>query len=323
LQKPAGGNNSLQDLVYDKDPGTGTHYYLKVDESRVKISGSLRDSLIFGLKYKDEFGCENSSTDSSSVLIKTNKAISFVNKEISVCYGDSVKQMSNAFGVNFSGGSWYTENDSSKYSAWPQGDQKVIAENNSTNFLSKKSAKYLAKYILSNNDCESVNHAVINIVEFPSIQWSQVNEKDSISFTDETSNASKREWYLDGNLYSSAKSLKLSNLIAFSKTIRLSVFNGSCESDSTLIPQSIGIKPLQSKNWIELFPNPANTFVYFNFSTNEPFNLNVINALGQVVLNVESVKNGDKIMIHDLKKGVYSFVFSSANHHLNAKLIKE
>lgn len=323
LPKPAGGNNSLKDIVYDKDPGTPIKYFLKVDESVVKIPGNFKDSLIFGLSYKDEFGCENGSTDSSSVLIKTNIAVSFVNKEISVCYGDSVKQMSNAFGVNFYGGVWYTENDSNKYSAWPQGDQKVIAENNSTNFLSKKSTKYLAKYVLSNNDCESINHSVINIVEFPSIQWSQVNEKDSILFSDETSNASKREWYLDGSLYSSAKSIKLSNFIAFSKTIRLNVFTGSCESDSTLIPQSIGIKPLHSENWIELFPNPANMFVYFNFSTNETFNLNVINTLGQVVLNVESVKNGDKIMINELKKGVYSFVFSSANHHLNAKLIKE
>jgi len=324
LPKPGGGNNTLNDLVYDKDPGTGVHYYLKVDTLNIEVPGKFKDSVLLSLVYKDEFGCENTSTNSTSIVVRTNVNVVLNIREISLCMGDSLTFLSNDHGVNYYGGKWFTENDSAGYLKWPQGDQVDHNEKIFTDGLSTTGGRYMSKYELVNNGCTSVGNGIVNVLAYPEIEWSQSKTTDSVTLTDKTKNITSRAWSLNGTFYSSDASITLDKVTAFGNTIKLSVTNSKCETDSIIVPEPdmIGINLIGKKEF-RIYPNPVSGSLTIESDNNIAYRVSIVNLLGQTVLEREIQGGDSKLDVGDLGRGPYILMIYSGDHTYRRIFIKE
>lgn len=213
LPKPSGGINTIQDLVYDKDTSSAFNYYLKADASAIKVPNKFTDTVILSLHNQDEFGCINNANNLVTITINANIEVVFGNKELSKCIGGSITYLSNDYGANYYGGKWSTENDSSSYLKWPQGDDIELNEKIYSKNLNPNGGKYLAKYTLFNHGCNSDGFAVYNLISYPKIEWSQTNTSDSVTLFDKTKNGVTRTWTLNENFYSTNSSITLSILL--------------------------------------------------------------------------------------------------------------
>lgn len=322
LQKPGGVDNSITDLVYDKDNSSSDHYYLKVDKSIIDLKPKFMDSVMLGLTYKDEFGCQNSSTNGATIVIRSNVDVSFNTNEQKRCYGDSVIYISNDYGVNYYGGKWFTNNDSSNYLKWPQGNALQLSEKLGTKSLDSKGGKYILKYTLENNKCLSFKNAMLTIIPYPAIVWVQTDQGDSVVLTDKSTNAERREWYINSKKMSEATSLTVSKSDAKIKTIVLKVFNTNCETDSVIVPKIVG--KISNFNTIDfsISPNPVHDELFIKTGFNQPYKIDLVNSLGQVVLKKSISRNRETINVSELPDGIYSIILKSPNDILMQKFIK-
>ncbi|NUM32041.1 MAG: gliding motility-associated C-terminal domain-containing protein [Bacteroidetes bacterium] len=62
LPKPGGGNNTINDLVYDADGSMNFDFRLKVDKGTIDLGSADRDSIILELTIQDGEGCYNKDT---------------------------------------------------------------------------------------------------------------------------------------------------------------------------------------------------------------------------------------------------------------------
>jgi gliding motility-associated-like protein len=62
LPKPGGGNNTINDLVYDADPSLNYDFRLKVDKGTIDMGTTARDSITLELTIQDGAGCYNKDT---------------------------------------------------------------------------------------------------------------------------------------------------------------------------------------------------------------------------------------------------------------------
>ena len=323
LPKPRGGTNTLNDLVYDKDSGVGIHYYLNVDQIYIRIPNKVADSLELSLKYTDEWGCIGTSTGVTGIEIRTNIAVELISKVLKPCLGDTVKYLSNDFGVNYYGGTWYSENDSSSYLKWPQGDDVNLKEKVLTGSLNMVSGKYLAKYILLNNGCVSNGYGILNVLAYPAIEWTQTITGDSITLTDKTKGGSSRQWYLNGNVHSTNQAITLHKSIALGKTIVLSVSNAQCTFDSMVKPTAdpVGILGLDAPQFL-VYPNPAHYTL--TIETNYPsiYQVRILNVLGQKMME-DYLTGPGTLDIRDLANGVYTLEILSGKESKRMRLMKQ
>ena len=306
LQKPGGANNSITDLVYDKDNTSSDHYYLKVDKSTIDLKPRFMDSVMLGLTYKDEFGCQNSSSNGAIIVIRSNVDVLFNTNEQKRCYGDSVIYISNDYGVNYYGGRWFTNNDSSNYSKWPQGNIVQLYEKLGTKSLDPKGGKYLMKYVLENNKCLSYKSAILTIIPYPAIVWAQTDQGDSVILTDKSTNAERREWYINSKKMSEASLLTVSKSDAKIKEIVIKVFNSNCETDSVIVPKiTFGINKINPQKFV-LYPNPVSKILTIESGLLQPYQLKIVNSLGQIVITKSMDLSDDTIDVAQLCEGVYT-----------------
>jgi hypothetical protein len=322
LKKPDGTDNSLTDLVYDKDTSGSDHYYLKVDKQTIDLKTKFIDSVMFGLTYKDKFGCQNFSSNDASIVIRSNVDVAFNANEQKRCFGDSLVYLSNDYGVNYYGGKWFTNNDSSNYLKWPQGNNVQLSEKLGTKTLDPKGGKYLLKYVLENNKCLSSRNAILSVVPYPAIIWTQTNQGDSIILTDKSNNSDRREWYINSKKMSDSSVFYLSKGDAKTKVIFLKVFNFSCESDSVIIPKIIGNTSKLSLTGFIISPNPVKNEIQINTTTKQSYKIEVINSLGQLVLKKSMSHTQETLDVSILPDGIYSIILKTPNAILVQKFIK-
>ncbi len=323
LKKPNGQDNTLTDLVFDKDSSNTDKYYIKVDESLIDLKGKFRDSLKLGLIYKDEYGCRNNSSSDATLTIRSNVEVKFVNNELKRCHGDSVIYCSNDFGVNYYGGKWYTANDSAAYLQWAQGNNIQLSENIGTKSLDVKGGQYRLKYVLENNMCFSYKHSILNIIAFPNIKWSQRNIGDSLILYDNTPNADRREWYVNFKKQSVIDTFIISKNDAKGKTIVIKVFKGVCESDSVLVPNVNGIHIDAGIAEFAIFPNPAKNVLILKCNHSKPFNIKISNALGQVMMEKECIGGVTSVDVKNLPSGIYNLHIGMESKIHRVVFIKE
>lgn len=322
LQKPDGTDNTLNDLVYDKDTTSSDHYYLRVDKHTIDLKTKFVDSIMLGVTYKDEFGCQNFSSNDASIVIRSNVDVTFNTNEQKRCYGDSLIYLSNDYGVNYYGGKWFTNNDSSNYLTWPQGNAVQLSEKLGTKSLDSKGGKYLLKYVLENNKCLSSRNAILSIVPYPVIVWTQTDQGDSVVLTDKSTNAERREWYINSKKISEASSLSVAKTDAKVKAIVLKVFNSNCEADSVIIPKIIGKVSNQNLTSFYISPNPVRNEIQIHSAIKQSYKIQVINSLGQLVLK-KSMNHAEEIIdVSHLPDGIYSIIFKTPNVILVQKFIK-
>lgn len=324
LQKPGGADNTLNDLVYDKDNSSSDHYYLKVDKSIIDLKIRFTDSVMLGLIYKDEFGCQNVSSNDASIVIRSNVDVTFNYDEQKRCYGDSVTYISNDYGVNYYGGKWFTNNDSSNYLKWPQGNIVQLSEKLGTQSLDPKGGKYLMKYVLENNKCLSYKNAILTLIPYPAIVWTQSDKgSDSIAITDKTTNASRREWYVNSKKVSEGSVIIVSKQDAKQQTIMLKVFNSNCETDSVIVPKVVDkIGKLNSAR-LYISPNPVKDELLINTSVNQVYKVEIINSLGQMVLTQSFSQSLGIINVSNLPDGIYSLILKTGNEIFIEKFLKK
>jgi hypothetical protein len=313
LPKPSGGNNSLSDLAVLN----GNKYILKVDENTIKVPGTYEDSIQLKMHFKSDIGCESTNDDSTFIKIKTNVKISLGKPFNTICYGDTLKKLSDSYAVNYSGGKWYTKNDTSS-ATWPQGDNIALGELVASKGLNNVSKTYLLKYELENQGCFSTAIGKLQVVPFPVINWSQKIVGDSVTLTDNSTNAGTRTWFLNNSFYSSAKSITLSKFIAGSKTILLKSANGNCTKDSVIVPQNLtGSIGSIGKNNLLVYPNPFTNNLLVSVKETGYFTGEIFNSVGQSVLRFSGQNSEIELQLDVLPAGMYRIVVN-----VNGKLLQ-
>ena len=71
---------------------------------------------------------------------------------------------------------------------------------------------------------------------------------------------------------------------------------------------------------MQLYPNPTLGVIFLEFSENTPKNIRITNQLGQILLQYEVYKNGDKIDLSTLANGIY--FINVLNQHQLIKTFK-
>lgn len=323
LKNPDGTDNSLTDLVYDKDTSSSDHYYLKVDKQTIDMKTKFIDSVMFGLTYKDEFGCQNFSSNDASIVIRSNVDVAFNANEQKRCFGDSMVYISNDYGVNYYGGKWFTNNDSSNYLKWPQGNNVQLSEKLGTKTLDPKGGKYLLKYVLENNKCFSSRNAILSVVPYPAIIWTQTNQGDSIILTDKSTYSDRREWYINSKKMSDSNSIAISNNDAKQKVIKLIVYNTTCESDSIIKPNIVNGVSFANSHSIYIYPNPVTQNLTLETGQTKHYQLRVLNVLGQIVVQKDIYLPKETLDVSYLSRGVYTLEIADKEITSRLKFIKE
>lgn len=109
LPKPGGGNNTINDLVYDYDNSLNYDYRLKVDTATIDIGTRSKDSLILELTIQNGQGCFNK--DTTTIYILKAPAISF-NIFPELCINKGKVSLKNISNVKPNDGCWKVINKS-------------------------------------------------------------------------------------------------------------------------------------------------------------------------------------------------------------------
>jgi len=322
LDKPGGIANKPEDLIYNKDQTGSNNYFIKIGESNIDLHGKYFDSLRLVLIYTDEYGCTSQASNTAGIIVRSHLGVSFLQSQIPICHGDSITYLSNDYGVNFYGGQWFTCNDSSGYSTWPQGNNVNLKEKVYSNILSNTAGTYLLRYTLENNQCFSSGHTKLKIEIMPQIRWSEITQGDTITLTDKSVNSTSREWIVGSAAANTNASIKLSRFIASTKTITLKVKNGTCEKDSVIKPAFTGRMTGMSLKIANLYPNPTSTILNIDQVSGEKMGFQLLNALGQVVLTKEVIDLHEEINMANLPSGIYTVILSSKSGQWHEKVIK-
>ena len=94
--------------------------------------------------------------------------------------------------------------------------------------------------------------------------------------------------------------------------------------DDLSIDVSLGTSQIIKNNNIKVFPNPSESYFYINSDTETPYEIYLINSIGNTVLHIPDYYDGNKIDLSGFHSGVY-FVKIRANdqHYFSKKLIIE
>jgi hypothetical protein len=68
LPKTGGGNNTINDLVYDADATLNYDFRLKVDSGTINLGTNTKDSLILEITIQDAAGCFNKDTATFTIV---------------------------------------------------------------------------------------------------------------------------------------------------------------------------------------------------------------------------------------------------------------
>jgi aminopeptidase N len=94
--------------------------------------------------------------------------------------------------------------------------------------------------------------------------------------------------------------------------------NGTIQKDLSL--NLANVENLESKEVIEISPNPAKDIVLINLNSSENFNLKVLDTKGKICFE-KSVKSFEKIDVSNFDSGLYLFQFTSPSGDLISRKI--
>lgn len=75
-------------------------------------------------------------------------------------------------------------------------------------------------------------------------------------------------------------------------------------------------------NFIKLYPNPVIDILFVKTSFNQPYKLEIVNSLGQMVMMKSMGQNKETINVSELPKGIYSVIVKKGNDILVQKFMK-
>lgn len=112
---------------------------------------------------------------------------------------------------------------------------------------------------------------------------------------------------------------KLSAIEIFNDLILVGTQNSSAISGKGVwyysLNLSSGITEVDNENNIEIYPNPANTFINLKINNNTISQIEISNALGEIIYSTKNIHDAISIDISSFAKGVYFIRTTSINQN--------
>ena len=233
---------------------------------------------------------------------------------VSVCQNSELKIKVNSNGANSP--TFYWNGPNNFISATSDTTLNV-----SSNAASNMQGKYYV-YSISADTCQSVNDSVF-------VNVKQLHATPVISQSNDTLYSN----VLTGNQWYNKQSGKIDNATNATYTPSKSgeyyviVTQNGCSSDTSNFFNfiSVGVSNLSnSEPNINIYPNPAsNKFTIAFDNQKDSYNLEILNTIGQVVLNKKINNNVEQVDLSGQAAGVYFVKVQTGNNTVVRKIIKE
>ena len=236
-------------------------------------------------------------TNIDSVVISVNALpIAFAGNDQTVCSGNNVTLIA-------TGGSSYS---------WNNGVSNNVA------FAPDSTAIYTVT-VTDDNNCSNTDDVkiTVNIISTPTI----MQTGDSLVSIAISGN----QWYFNNLLI--PHDTTQSFIPDQNGNYFVIVTQNGCSSDTSTIlnVSNVGIADLSSdKTNIHIFPNPiTDKFTIEMNNQNGSYNLEILNAVGQVILNKKIINRVEQIDLSGQSAGVYFVKLQSVNSTITKKIIKQ
>ena len=316
LKNPKGLDNTLTDLLADLDTTLNYNFSVDFDKSRINLGAKNKDSLIFSIQVTDYNKCK--ASDTGIIIIKKSPTLKFKYQNKKFCRGETIDLDSL---VNQDGDSrtWTKVNDSG-YSHYPTTGEVKDGIINTSDF-NIQGGFYKINLLSKTGDCETKGSMDLDVKPMPIPLIEKMVMKDSVKFTDKSLYNTSRFWFLDTVLVSNNTSITLGKKVADGKSITLKLANFNCYLDTMFTYKMVGMKFLKD-DIIKIYPNPVNQTLTIETNNSKPFQIKVLNSLGQIVLTKDVDLPKAKIDMAQLCEGVYTLEIVSDSAISRSRFIK-
>ncbi|MDD2477234.1 MAG: T9SS type A sorting domain-containing protein, partial [Dysgonamonadaceae bacterium] len=181
----------------------------------------------------------------------------------------------------------------------------------------------------SMNDTEGVAIDLINIydcTEMPTASFTYNVEGSSVTFTNESENATSFEWNFGDNEFLPSTSTEENPTFEYmmdgTYSVTLTAIN-ECSSVEYSTTIDISTSVCESNLTSGIYPNPASSHLFVNLENEYDFSYQIISLSGQLISSEKSVLNGNSIDISNLTAGVYFIKIGGLNSSFIHQFIKE
>jgi hypothetical protein len=317
LKNAKGLDNNLSDLLSDLDTTTKYNFSLTFDKSRVSLGTKSKDSLIFSIQVTDSNKCK--ANDTIIIVIQKSPTQNFKYQNIKFCRSEVVDLDSL---VNEDGESrkWFKVNEPG-YSVYPLIGEVKDGIINSSNF-NKQGGFYKVNLLSKTGDCETKGYLDLDVMPMPIPLIVKTELKDSVKFTDKSLYQTSRFWYLDTLFVSNGVNITLYKNVATGKSIMLRLSNFKCSMDTVFSYKMLEMSSFKN-DLITIYPNPVTQNLTIEIGERKPYQLKVLNVLGQIVLQKDVYLPEETLDVANFSNGVYTLEISDKDIRSRLKFIKE
>ena len=189
---------------------------------------------------------------------------------------------------------------------------------------------YVVSATSTQSGCVGLDTVLITVIPAPVVSFAFSAINQIVTFTDTSPVA---VWWLwdfgDGVTSTQQNPIHIYGAIG-TYTVTLTISDGTCASitTQTVVISQVGLPQLSDNVSFNLFPNPANDEVTVEFVLAEKtVSLEVINALGQMVLNdlltpMEGTHYKTSLGLKNIAKGVYTLKITTGDASVIRQLVK-
>ena len=317
LKNPKGTDNTLPDLLTDLDTTAKYNFSLAFDKSKIDLGLAKKDSLIFLLTVTDSNKCI--ASDTGIIVIKKTPGLDFKYSQKSICRNDGLDldSLINSDGdelklekVNVWGYTDFTSTGIAKDGILIPSDFQIHGGLYKINVLAKM------------GDCESNGSMTLYVLTNPIPVIEKQEGLDSVIFTDKSFFGISRSWYLDAVFISDKESITLAKKQADGKSITLRLVNGICTAEKVLFYFTSGVRNLKT-DLIKIYPNPVNQTLTIETNQNKPYQIKVMNTLGQLVILKDMDSESNTLDVTNLRKGIYFLEIAMDSGVSRLRFVKE
>jgi hypothetical protein len=316
LRKPNGDLLTLEDILEDKDTTAGLDYNLNFGKTVINLGNKDQDSFKLNLFVMDSNAC--SSMDSAIFTIHRSPVLAFKSGFISFCQNEANIDL-NTF-VTHTGNQiiWQKVNEQG-YDSFAK-EETILDGKLKREEFKISGGLYRVKVSSSIGNCITKDSTAITILPTPYPKINTVFLGDSVEFTDLTPVFTERTWYLNASAISNAAKIRINTKSLIGKTIRLALSNKICKVDTSFYINTGQASPIV-EDGIRIYPNPVSTNFTLEFNCEFGSDLELLNALGQVMLRQDLISSGEVINVEGISAGVYMLRVRVNNRHINSIII--
>jgi hypothetical protein len=131
-----------------------------------------------------------------------------------------------------------------------------------------------------------------------------------------------RFWYLDTLFVSNGVNITLYKNVATGKSIMLRLSNFKCSMDTVFSYKMLEMSSFKN-DLITIYPNPVTQNLTIEIGERKPYQLKVLNVLGQIVLQKDVYLPEETLDVANFSNGVYTLEISDKDIRSRLKFIKE